>query len=90
MYFSESVESMDHKSFSAVPCDSWENFQANNCPENQTSKQDYMGYYASNDITGDYFLQTNPDSPFYRGLIGMYYDESIGTTNDNKTENSVE
>ena len=50
--------------------------------------QDYMGYYASDNLTGDYFLQTNQESPFNRGPRGMYYDESVDVSND--IENSIE
>ena len=87
-FYSESVRAVDQQTFRAVLCASWKDFIENNCPENETMTQDYMGYYASDNLTGDYFLQTNQESPFNRGPRGMYYDESVDVSND--IENSIE
>jgi hypothetical protein len=68
---------MDQASFFAAPCSSWDNFINNNCPENNTNTIGFMGFDASNEMNGDYFLQTNSMPPYNRGVRGIYYDETL-------------
>jgi len=62
-FFSESINS--DIGFVGVECDSWENFEAGLCVNNQ---QKLMGYPA--DITNQgktYYLRTNAESPYAQG-----------------------
>lgn len=81
-FFAESVRTQNEMTFKAVRCASWRDFTQNNCPDNSTEMQSFMGYYAGPDLCGDYFLQTNRAVPFNRGPIGVAYDETIDDFKD--------
>lgn len=55
-YFSESVRSVNLKSFESVSCASWDNFTKNQCGR---AKTNYMGINADPHQTGNFYLQTN-------------------------------
>lgn len=57
--------------FNAVAADSWEEFKHVNP---NTTKQAVMGVDVNVAATGDFYLQTNSESPFARGLRGISYE----------------
>lgn len=54
--------------FPSLQCASWENFQDNSC--NSGAPVGNMGAFTSNTLRGTYFLRTNLDAPFSRGVAG--------------------
>ncbi|XP_046476927.1 phospholipase A1-like isoform X3 [Neodiprion pinetum] len=69
-YWSESVE--DPSAFEAIACDSWTQFEAGEC----TGTTDYMGYGYSLNATGNFYLETNSESPYSMREKGIIYDGS--------------
>lgn len=63
--FSESARSTAC-SFAAYPCDSWRTFTAGECRDCGESGCAVMGYHANQNtaVTGKFYLQTNPRSPY--------------------------
>lgn len=60
------------KTFPAVKCESWAAFKKNNCTRGQIN---WMGIYADPDQSGNFYLQTNSESPFDRGMNGTRYND---------------
>lgn len=60
------------KTFPAVPCKTWQNFMTQNCDSGSGVKA-YMGINADSSLTGNFYLQTNGESPFNRGNDGTVY-----------------
>ena len=77
MYFAESVRHTNSKTFYSVPCSTWQDFVTQNCPENTTTTQTFMGIDTNPNLTGDFFLQTNAQEPYSRGIYGIFYDETF-------------
>jgi len=77
MYFAESVRHTNTKTFYSVPCSTWQDFVTQNCPENTTTTQTFMGIDTNPNLTGDFFLQTNAQEPYSRGIYGIFYDETF-------------
>lgn len=61
LFFAESIDSKIP--FVAYPCENWEKFENGDCKENSVN----MGYPASANIRGDYYLYTNGEPEFARG-----------------------
>ncbi|XP_076648000.1 lipase member I-like isoform X1 [Halictus rubicundus] len=72
IYIQEASIHPDH--FPSVKCNSWNDFKVGHCDRNVTIP---MGETASCEITGKFFLQTNPQKPYGRGLQGTFYDKSL-------------
>lgn len=60
------------KSFPSVKCKTWDNFKEGRVE--QGAQFAYMGIDCSMDATGDYFLQTNGETPFSKGMAGTVYE----------------
>ncbi|XP_076290861.1 lipase member H-A-like isoform X2 [Lasioglossum baleicum] len=60
--------------FLSVKCNSWYDFKAGNCDRNVVIP---MGENAPCHVTGRFYLQTNPQKPYGRGLQGTFYDKSL-------------
>jgi hypothetical protein len=54
----------------------------NKCPENVTETKGFMGIDTATNLFGDYFLQTNAETPYNRGSRGIFYDETIDDPKD--------
>lgn len=77
-FWAESVTMKDEKSFPSVKCKSWDDFK-----EGRYDKEApiaYMGIDCSTDVTGDYFLQTNGETPFSKGGLGTSYETQKAKT----------
>ncbi|KAJ0175653.1 hypothetical protein K1T71_008812 [Dendrolimus kikuchii] len=57
-FFSESIDPKNR--YTSYPCESWDEFVKNNCRENST----LMGFYASDERYGDFYLQTRGHPPY--------------------------
>ncbi|XP_070491648.1 lipase member H-A-like [Chironomus tepperi] len=79
MYYAESVASMEPK-FNAIVCEDYKNFKKLNCSDNLTS---FMGFYASENCSGVYYLQTNNDFPYSRGVFGLLYSPLVDIDRQN-------
>ncbi|KAJ2938930.1 hypothetical protein O0L34_g17741 [Tuta absoluta] len=71
-YLVESV--VNPEAFPAVKCASWEDFKKGTC-ENEIS---YMGLPAEPGTTGNYYLQTDAESPYSLGMNGTKYVDTDG------------
>ncbi|CAO1391129.1 unnamed protein product [Diamesa serratosioi] len=74
VYFAESLTSKNVQVFNAVQCSSWTQFVDNKC--NKTSKSTipaFMGIGANPKLNGNFYLQTNPNSPYSRNQDGGTY-----------------
>lgn len=58
--------------FDAVQCGSYDDFKQLNCNSDSFSTN-YMGFHATSDCSGVYYLQTNENSPYSRGIFGLQY-----------------
>jgi pimeloyl-ACP methyl ester carboxylesterase len=70
-FWAESVSNKNEKSFPAIKCKSWRDFKAARC--DQGSPIAYMGIDCPTDVKGDYYLQTNGESPYSKGNPGIAY-----------------
>lgn len=73
-YYAESVRSVKQKTFNCVKCKSWNDFKNNSCEKVSDNFDAFMGIDADPRMSGDYFLQTNADEPFNRGVNGLTYE----------------
>uniref|UniRef100_A0AB38ZEC5 Venom lipase 1 n=1 Tax=Ectomocoris sp. TaxID=3104572 RepID=A0AB38ZEC5_9HEMI len=62
MYYAESI--VAPKKFMAVPCVSWKDFEDGSCLNSPVN----MGEYLPTNTRGIFYLKTNKDEPFGRGL----------------------
>lgn len=70
-YWAESIANKDKKSFPAVKCKSWDHFKDGKCE--QAADIAYMGIDCPFDASGNYYLQTNGERPFSKGMTGITY-----------------
>lgn len=70
-FWAESVKDKNEKSFPAVKCKSWKSFKDGHFDEEAPIA--YMGIDCQMNVKGDYFLQTNAQEPFSKGMIGTTY-----------------
>jgi hypothetical protein len=70
LYFAEAIASKE-KVFDAVKCDSWANFTSGACKDNEVANMKIRS-----NLTGNFYLQTNANSPFSRGKAGLTYEAS--------------
>ncbi|XP_043267432.1 pancreatic triacylglycerol lipase-like [Venturia canescens] len=61
------------KDFIAFMCESWTDFMAGKCDGNMVTT---MGEYISNEAHGKYYLETNPEKPFAKGMPGVDFQTS--------------
>ncbi|CAH0714277.1 unnamed protein product, partial [Brenthis ino] len=59
-YFEESIEYKFDDGFIAYPCENWKKFENGECTENPS----FMGYSASADSKGNYYLYTRNESKY--------------------------
>lgn len=71
-FWAESVANKEEKSFPALKCKSWDNFKEGKCDEDAPIA--YMGIDCPLDVSGDYYLQTNGETPFSKGMAGISYE----------------
>lgn len=71
-FWAESVAAKNEKSFPSVKCKSWDNFKEGNSEEG--APMAYMGIDCPMDASGDYYLQTNGEQPFSKGMAGAEYE----------------
>lgn len=64
------MRSSKQSTFHAIAARSWSRFKAND--SNRTNIA-YMGIDCSTDARGDYYLQTNSDPPYSRGINSIRY-----------------
>lgn len=69
-YFAESVKSPSNTAFSAVAAASWSSFTGQNV---EASNVVNMGIDCPITASGNYYLQTNSQSPFSRDSNGIRY-----------------
>ncbi|KAG5669188.1 hypothetical protein PVAND_017082 [Polypedilum vanderplanki] len=69
-FWAETVESNKGKIFPAVKCASWSDFKARKCDFDEVT---YMGIDCPTNVFGDYYLETNADTPYAKGLNGVKY-----------------
>ena len=62
----------DEKSFPSIKCKSWDSFKQGRFEEG--AQVAYMGIDCEATVSGDYFLQTNGESPFCKGDVGTAYE----------------
>lgn len=70
-FWAESVKNSKEKSFPAVKCKSWDLFKEGKIDEEAPIA--YMGIDCQMNVRGDYFLQTNGEEPFSKGMTGITY-----------------
>lgn len=66
------VRTKTPKRFIASKCDSFEHFLADNCAPNSDDAI-LMGFDVSTNQRGNFYLQTNGESPFARDTAGAKY-----------------
>lgn len=69
-FWAESVKDIGEKSFPAVKCKSWDLFKDGKFEDGPIA---YMGIDCQMNVKGDYFLQTNGQEPFSKGIVGTTY-----------------
>ncbi|KAG5669189.1 hypothetical protein PVAND_017083 [Polypedilum vanderplanki] len=69
-YWAESVASKDSKMFAAVKCASWDEFKKRRCDFDIVA---YMGINCPTNTYGDFYLQTNKQNPFGKGMGGVKF-----------------
>lgn len=69
LYYAESVQSRE-QNFHSYQCDDFNAFKRLNCT---SGIMDFMGYHATENCTGTFYLQTNNRSPFSRDVFGLQY-----------------
>ncbi|XP_034669537.1 inactive pancreatic lipase-related protein 1 [Drosophila subobscura] len=70
-FWAESVSDRFPIRFDAVPCRSWSDFKQNKTTE--TCPPVVMGHHCPTTIQGNFYLQTNGQTPFARGKEGTIY-----------------
>jgi Lipase len=73
--WAESVAKKHEVSFHAVKCKSWDNFKEGKVEED--APMGYMGIDCPMNISGDYYLQTNGNSPYSKGTLGTSYTQKV-------------
>lgn len=78
MYYAESVRSVDKKIFPAVACTRrLRSIEDNTIGDVETEEVEaFMGIDADTKLTGNYYLITNAESPYNRGVEGSQGDVS--------------
>lgn len=71
-FWAESVARKDEKTFPAFKCKSWDNFKEGRIEEG--AEVAYMGIDCPMNASGDYYLQTNGETPFCKGMEGTAYE----------------
>ncbi|XP_015598831.1 pancreatic triacylglycerol lipase [Cephus cinctus] len=69
-FYAESVT--NPTAFPAILCDSWTQYKVSEC----SNIIDHMGFGFKNTANGTYYLETNKQSPFSKGIAGTKYDGS--------------
>ncbi|XP_055376343.1 lipase member I [Condylostylus longicornis] len=73
-FWAESISNKFSTKFEAVKSKSWNDFKTGKIlPEEDPNLVVYMGEDCPLNITGDYYLQTNGETPFAKGLSGTKY-----------------
>ncbi|XP_017060656.1 inactive pancreatic lipase-related protein 1 [Drosophila ficusphila] len=83
-FWAESVSDRYPIGFDAVPAKKWSDFKQNKTVE--TCPPVVMGHHCPTTIHGDFYLQTNGQTPFARGKEGTVYvdpKELLGNTHSN-------
>lgn len=78
VYFVESIVSKNPQVFHSIACNSWSDFVDHKC--NNTTKSTvpvYMGIGANPSLKGNFYLQTNPTSPYNRNQDGTFYTKLV-------------
>lgn len=70
-FWVESVENKNERSFQAVKCSSWKDFRLGKFDQNSVIS---MGIDCDMNAKGNYYLQTNGETPYSRGAQGIVYD----------------
>jgi len=70
-FWAESVKSKDHTTFQAVKADSWKQFKEGSYDSRAPVVS--MGLNCPTDARGNYYLQTNGELPFSKGIAGTHY-----------------
>lgn len=78
LFWAESVANKNKKSFPSVKCKNWEDFKEGRC--DKEAPLAHMGIDCAMDVAGDYFLQTNGERPFSKGMSGSVYEERKAKT----------
>lgn len=80
MYYAESVRPVSEKKFPAVACVKgwWRSVEDNTIDDNEKSAAvtAFMGIDADAQLTGNFYLTTNKETPFNRGADGAQGDKS--------------
>lgn len=71
-FWAESVALKDEKSFPSIKCKSWDNFKEGRIEEG--AEIAHMGIDCTAAASGDYYLQTNGETPFSKGMAGTVFD----------------
>lgn len=71
-FWAESLENKDEKLFASIKCKSWDSFKEGRCE--QGAPIVHMGIDCAMDATGDYYLQTNGEAPYSKGMAGTAYE----------------
>jgi hypothetical protein len=69
-YYAESVRAKE-PIFDAIKCNNYLEFKLFNCSFDPPLSN--MGYHASLECNGNYYLQTNEKFPFSRGIFGLQF-----------------
>lgn len=69
--WAESVRNKDEKSFPAVKCKNWDQFKEGKIDEDAPIA--FMGIDCQINAEGNYYLQTNGEQPFSKGMSGTQY-----------------
>ncbi|CRL04727.1 CLUMA_CG017787, isoform A [Clunio marinus] len=77
-FWAESVARKQEKSFPSIKCKSWNNFKEGR--HEGTTEIAYMGIDCPLNASGDYFLQTNGETPFSKGMTGTVYEAKKSKT----------
>lgn len=78
-FWAESVATKGDDSFPAIKCKSWDNFKTGACE--QGAQLAYMGIDCPMDASGDYYLQTNGETPYNKGMAGIVYEKKAKPSN---------
>lgn len=71
--WSESVESREGKIYPAVKCKNWKEFRLGKF--DPIKDIGYMGIDCPMGLSGNYYLQTNTESPYSRGSRGIIFEK---------------
>lgn len=72
LLYAESVKNKQEKSFPAIKSKSWDQFKEGKIDEEAPIA--YMGIDCPTNVRGDYFLQTNGEEPYSKGMNGISFE----------------